>query len=142
MSTATQIPDIEMVIGDYLRESQAILDLDARVGGELPKSFTRPWIRLTQLDATNATNSEVERLISFLVQLDCYAGSDPQGGQAQAVGLGRAARALLIAAQKQTLDGVVITAVEVRSHARITDLDFTPARERTVLTVEIWAHSE
>lgn len=140
MSILSQIPDIEKLVGSYLRDDDNIQALNARVGGQLPKTFTNPWVRLTLLDATNATNSEVERLISYLVQADCYAGSDPQVGQAQASQLGITVRAILISAQKQTLDGAVITAVEIRSHARLPDLDFDPPRERVTITAEIWAH--
>jgi hypothetical protein len=137
MSTDT-ILDLEKITGDYLRASS---DVGARVSGQLPKTFVNPWIRVTQIDASNATgNLRVEHLVSYLLQYDCYAGEEADNAQAQASQLGRTTRAALIDMQDQTLEGAVISGVEVRNDARIPDLDFNPPRERRVLTVEIWAH--
>jgi hypothetical protein len=141
ISTTDQILDIERITGDYLRNNAAVVALGARVSGQLPKTFVKSWIRVTQIDAANATgNLRVEHLVSYLLQYDCYAGEEADNAQLQASQLGRAVRAALIDMQDQTLEGAVITGVEVRNDARLPDLDFTPPRERRVLTVEIWAH--
>ena len=140
MSTTT-ILDMERISGDYLRANADVTTLQARVAGQLPKTFTKPWVRVTMIDATNVTgNQRVEHLVSYLLQFDAYAGAETDNAQAQAVALARTVRSALIDMQDQTLEGAVITAVEVRNHARLPDLDFDPPRERHVLTVEIWAH--
>ena len=141
MSVTPQILDVERITGDYLRADADITTLQARVAGQLPKTFTKPWVRVTQIDAANVTgNQRVEHLVSYLLQFDCYAGAETDNAQAQASALGRTVRAALIDMQDQTLDGAVITGAEVRNDARLPDLDFDPPRERRVLTVEIWAH--
>ena len=140
-SVTPQILDLEMITGDCLRANADVTALDARVAGQLPKTFTKPWVRVTQIDAANATdNLRVEHLVSYLLQYDCYAGAETDNAQAQASALGRTVRAALIDLQDQTLDGAVITGAAVRNDARLDDLDFDPPRSRRVLTVEIWAH--
>ena len=139
--SATTILDLERVTGNYLRAHPDVTALDARVSGQLPATFTRPWVRVTQIDALNATdNLRVEHLVSYLLQYDCYAGAETDNAQAQASQLGRTVRAALIDMQDQTIDGAVITGCAVRSDPRLPDLAFDPPRERRVLTVEIWAH--
>jgi hypothetical protein len=142
MSTSSPpILDMERITGDYLRSDADVSALGARVSGQLPKTFTNPWIRVTQLDAANATaNLRVEHLVSYLMQFDVYAGEEATNAQAQASQLARTMRAALIDMQDTTIEGAVISGVEVRNDARLPDLDFSPPRERRVLTVEIWAH--
>lgn len=140
MSVET-ILDLEQITGTYLRAHPDIVALDARVAGQLPKTFTKPWVRVTQIDALNATdNLRAEHLVSYLMQLDCYAGAETDNAQSQASTLGRTVRGVLVDMQDQTLDGAVITGCAVRNDARLPDLDFDPPRERRVLTMEIWAH--
>ena len=141
MSTLALIPDLEALAGNVLRNHDAIIGLDARVAGRIPKSFTKPWIRVTQLDALKEPNSPIDHLISYLVQIDVWAGSETDHGQAEASLLARTARAVLMGLRGQVIDGVVIARVETRSMARIPDLDFDPPRERYLLSVEIWAHA-
>ena len=137
------ILDMERITGNYLRADADVAALDARVAGQLPKTFTKPWVRITQIDAANATNNlRVEHFVSYMLQYDAYAGAETDNAQAQASMLGRTVRAALIGMQDQTLDGAVITGVAVRNDARLPDLDFDPPRERRVLTVEVWAHPE
>jgi hypothetical protein len=144
MSAVALIPDIERVVGDHLRDQAEIAAFDARVAGQIPRSFTRPWIRLTVLDATDKAavfGVGVEHLISFMLQVDVWAGSTPEHAQAEAGGLARTARAVLCDMRGQTVDGVVIADVRVMSHARIPDEAFDPWRERHILTAEIHAHN-
>lgn len=136
---AAQI-DMEKIIGDVLRDSPEIIALDARVAGQIPRTFTKPWVRVTQLDATNVSDSDdIEHLMSYLIQLDCYAGSDPQIGQAEASALARAVRGVLFSCKDSVVDAVIST-VTFRNHARIPDLSFDPPRERFVLDAEVFAH--
>jgi len=141
MSTVT-ILDLEKITGDYLRNDPDVTALGARVSGEIPKTFKNPWVRITQVDALNATGTpDVEHLVSYLLQYDAWAGEETDNQQAQASTLGRTVRAALVGMQGQTLQGAVVTGVEVRNDARVPDQDFDPPRQRRVLTVEIWAHS-
>lgn len=134
------IPDAEMLVGDWLRTHPDIGALDARVAGKTPSSMGKPWIRVTQLGVPRAHR---EHLLTFALQLDCYAGKDATDlhtGQAQASLLARTARAVLMAQAGVTRDGVVISHVRVTGHPRVPDTTLEPARERMILTVEITLH--
>jgi hypothetical protein len=139
------LPDLEAAVGDHLRNHEEIVALGARVAGQLPRSFTTSWVRLTQLDAKNAARSAWaldERLIDHLLQFDCYAGSEASFAQAEASTLARTVRAVLVAMPGQTLDGaVVVTDVLIVSHARIPDLEFKPPRERFAISATVIAHA-
>jgi hypothetical protein len=140
----TILPDLEAIIGDHLRGHDAIVALDARVAGKIPRSFTRPWVRITQLDATNtarSANALDETLVDYLLQLDVWAGSDSSFAQAQASELARTARAVLVAMAGGTFAGVVVTDVRIVSMARVPDLDLEPPRERVVLVAQVVAHA-
>jgi hypothetical protein len=98
-------------------------------------------VRVTQLDGADVSN--VEHLIDYLVQFDCYAGKDAMDdhvGQAEASLLARTVRAVLKAAKGQTIGGAVISSVRFQGMPRIPDPDFEPARERYVLTATIHMH--
>jgi hypothetical protein len=139
VSAVAQIPDLERIAGDFLREHPGIQPL-ARVSGTLPKSFASAWVKVCQLDARPEQTFTAEHLISYLIQLDCYAGSDPEGAQAQAATLARAARAAIHQLAGQTVDGAAVGRVAVTADARIPDTSFAPPRERRIVTVEIHAH--
>jgi hypothetical protein len=140
MTALVLIPDGPAIIGSQLREHPAVMSLDARVAGRLPTSFTKPWIKITQLDATNVTGGQPEHLISYYLQFDCYAGSTADNSQAQASLLGRTLRAVLNDLTEQDIDGVVVAHVAFTSDARIPDEAFEPARERVVLDAEVRMH--
>jgi hypothetical protein len=135
----TLIPDAELAVGAYLRTHDDIEALGARVLGKTPADTGRPWVRLTQLDAREAGNSRVEHLIGFLVQLDCYADTDNEQGDA--VVLGRSVRAALNQLPNTIVSGAVVTRVEFIGHTRLPDPDFEPARERVIITAEIHMHA-
>jgi hypothetical protein len=140
MTALTLIPDGPAIVGKQLREHPDVMALGARVAGQIPKSFTKPWVKITQLDATNVTGGQPEHLINFYLQCDCYAGSEANNAQAQASLLGRTIRAVLHDLTEQALDDVVITKVVFTSNARVPDEAFEPARERVVLDVEVTLH--
>jgi hypothetical protein len=140
MGAVAQIPDLEQIAGDFLRDHPDIQPL-ARVSGTLPKSFASAWVKVTQLDARPETTFTTDHLISYLLQLDCYAGSEPEGGQAQAATLARAVRAAIHQLAGQTLDGAAVGRVQITADARIPDTSFAPPRERRIVTVEIYAHA-
>lgn len=139
--TLTLIPDIEAVVGPYLRADTDVTALvDAsRILGQAPGTTDDAWVRITQLDARNQTEP-VDHLILFMVQLDCYASKTGLDGsqQKEATLIARTVRASLKAAAG-THDDTVITGVSV-SQSRQPDTDFEPARQRVILTAQVWAH--
>ena len=140
MTTLTVIPDAPAIVGSQLRGHPDVMALDTRVAGQIPKSFTKPWVKITQLDATNVTGGRPEHLINFYLQFDCYAGAQADNAQEQASRLGRTIRAVLHDLTEQDIDGVVVTHVAFTSDARIPDEAFEPARERVVLDAEVRMH--
>ncbi len=132
------IPDGELIIGRYLREHPDIRALGARVVGKTPDDPSKPWIKLTQIDAPTVGNSRSEHLIAWMGQFDCYAGKE--GGQAEASELTRKARALLAVANQVDHEGAIVTGSRFVSCPRIPDTAFEPARERFALTAVIYMH--
>ncbi len=142
MSPLPVILDAEQLVGGWLREHDDILALDARVAGRTPDALTRPWVRVTQLAAPDEGHG-LEHLVDYIVQCDCYAGSDAMSdfrGQATASDLARTARAVLKALERTTTDGAVITRVRFSTHLRAPDTAMEPATERVVLTAELKMH--
>lgn len=138
------ILDAEALVGAWLREHADIIALDARVAGRTPDSLTRPWVRVTQLDATPINRSGLDYAVDYMIQLDCYAGSDAAAdfrGQAEASLLARTARAVLKALEGTvTDDDVVVSRVAFSTHLRAPDTAMEPARERIILVAEILLH--
>lgn len=142
--TLQTIPDLEAIVGAHLRAHPDIVALNTRVAGRTPGSMTNSWVRVTQLDAADSRVSQVEHLIDFPLQLDCYAGSaamDAHSGQTQASLLARTVRAVLKSMEGQSVGGVVVTRVRFNGMPRLPDTTFEPARERFVLTAEIMVHA-
>ncbi len=136
------ILNAEALIGKYLRELPALKDLKVKVLGETPpkKDQANPWIRLTLIDPQNATgNTLVEHLVSYYLQLDCYAGAT--GGQAEAFAVATTARDALIGlSDADPFEEAVVTDADPLSMPRIPDDDLTPTRQRYVLDIEVWMH--
>lgn len=137
------IVDGEKVTGDYLRAHAEVVELDARVLGKTPDDPDgRPWVRVTQLDASQDRNSRADHLTAFLFQIDCYASKSGLNGspQAEAQLLGRTVRAALI--DMPGLRGTaVVTSARIVGHTRRPDTDLESARERVILTVQAWMHA-
>lgn len=133
------IPDAEKLVGNYLRGV-----LGTRVRGSPPDEDQRvePWVMLTQLDADNDPEVTPDYLITYMLQLDCYAGKT--GGHPEAVHLGGSVRqALAVLNGAGTILGgsAVVTSVRFSSHARVPDTQaFEPARERIVLDALVTMH--
>jgi hypothetical protein len=133
------ILNAEAIVGSYLREHPDLIAIEARVLGSAPKKTGKPWVRTTLLDPENVTGTnQVEHLVAYYMQLDCYAGSE--GGQPAAFRLAKAVRAALVDITKAELEGAVATDVEFPSMPRIPDTDFEPARERFVLDACVYMH--
>jgi hypothetical protein len=133
------IPYAEKILSDHLRTDADLVAMGARVVGKTPSTTAEPWVRVTQLDAQDIPSSDSEHLIDFLVQFDCYAGSD--GGQPEANLLARTVRESLREARDATHSGAVVTRARIVGHLRLPDQDFEPARERFVLTAAVHIHN-
>ena len=130
--------DIVAIVGDYLRSQEAVSDLVGdRVSHKTPETLDQPWVRLTQLDASNETgNRQVEHLVSYYLQVDAYAGKANR--YAEAVDLSIAVRSALVDLPKADLEGAVATDVGFLSMPSSPDPDI--GRERVILDAEIYAH--
>lgn len=128
------IADIEKIVAGYLRDAP---ELGSRVVGKTPSDLTDSWVRLTVINAPQDARSQADHLITFNLQLDCYAGSS--GGQPEASLLARTVRELLIAIPG-TYEETVVSGARITSMARIPDTGLEPARERFILTATVWAH--
>lgn len=132
------IPDAEAICGAYLREQDSLVALSVNVATQLPRTFTRPWVRVIQLDNPAVNGSRTDHLIEYMLQFDCYAGSE--GGSPEASLVTRTVREALRALPQASLDDAVVTGVQFISCPRIPDTDFEPARERYALSALVWMH--
>lgn len=137
----TVVPDPERVIYEFLTAHTDIEPLETRIVGRTPSQTTvkqggkdkvMPWVRVTLLDERNITGAPVEEVVSALLQLDIYAGS-----QADVLLHARTIRAALFddLPGSTVADALVYEVVTV-GMARIPDSDFEPARERVMLTID------
>lgn len=132
------IADLEKIAADYIRTNSAVHALTTRVVSKTPDTTTTAWVRTTTLDARDDARSNLDHLITYLVQFDCYSGAT--GGKPEASALARTVRAALKAMPGKH-DGAIITRVAFTGHIRIPDTALEPARERFIVTAEIRAHS-
>jgi hypothetical protein len=134
------ILDAKEIVRSYALGQPVIEDLEARVVGKTPETMTKPWVRITLLDPQNATGiNRVEHLISYYLQLDCYAGA--KGGEPEAFKLAQGVRAALVEGLPEAdLEGAVVTDVAALSMPHVPDDDFKPPRDRFILDVEIHMH--
>lgn len=128
------IVDAERLISDHLRETT-----DHRIVGRTPKDRAEPWVRVTQINAPSDPTSQVDHLVAFYLQFDCYAGAE--GGQPEASLLAREIREALNEAPITDFDGAVVSSVKINGASRIPDDAIEPARERFILTSTIHMHS-
>ena len=133
------IPDVEDIVGDYLRTHPDVVAIGAKVVGTSLGTSTVPWVRVTCLDSPR--RGPIDHLIEFYLQLDCFPGTGVAknvGGQAQVNLLQRTVRAALMALPGASLS-VFVTAVDVR-HARLLDTTVEPAVPYVALTATVWLH--
>ena len=138
--TLTLAPDIEKVVFEYLRDHADIAPLNTRVVGKTPDDTAASWARVTQLDASQT--DQADHLSDFLLQIDCYpSATGLDGSQQKEVSLlARTVRAAM-RDMPGIRSGTVVTGVRVTGDARVPDTDFEPARERRILTIQVWAHA-
>lgn len=137
------IPDAEALVGAWLRENDDLIALEARVAGRTPNTTTKPWIRVTQIDAKAIPRARGERHIDYVMQLDCYAGGEAMAaftGQAEASLVRRTARAVLKGMQHTVADDIAVGRVRFTTDIRNPDTAMEPARERYILIAEILMH--
>lgn len=132
------IADLEKIAADYLRDHPAVHALTTRVVSKTPETTATSWVRTTTLDARDEARSNLDHLITFLLQLDCYAGAT--GGKPEASHLARTVRSAL-KGMPGSHDGAVVSRVAFTGHIRIPDTAIEPARERFILTALITAHA-
>jgi hypothetical protein len=136
--------DAAPLVGGWLRDHDDLIALDARVAvGELPRTTTRPWVRITELDALPIARTRLDHAIRYAMQFDCYAGEEATAafeGRREASLLVRTVRAILRSWEGTTRDEAVIAAVRILGCPRVPDADYEPARERYALTAEILMH--
>jgi len=136
------IPDMEKIVGDYLRADDDVTALGAKVTGRRLGTSTVPWVLVTQLDVRDVGHG-LEHFTDHLLQLDCYAGktaTQNEDGAAVATDLGRTCRAVLHAMTRAADLDVTVAAVTFVGMARIPDTDLEPAMERVILSVELRVH--
>lgn len=137
------IPDAEALVGAWLRENDSLIALETRVAGRTPNTTTKPWIRVTQINAVPIARAKGEHHIDYTIQLDCYAGGDAMAaftGQAEASLVRRTARAVLKGMQFTVVDDIVVGRVRFPTDLRNPDTVMEPARERYILIAEILMH--
>jgi hypothetical protein len=131
-------PRMQKLVADYLRAVEPVADIiGRRVVAKTPDTTAEPWVRLTQLAAPQTPGSPVDYLVAYYFQLDCYAGKD--GGEPEAETLQAAVCDALVAIADTEHDGAQVTAGRVESAHSRPDTDFTPARERFIVTATVHA---
>lgn len=133
------IPDGEAILGDFLREHPEVKALGARVVPATPGNTGAPWVRVTQIDATDVGESKSEHLIEWFGAFDCYAGKEAgaDDGQEVASNLTRTVRAALKQLDRETNpEGAVTSRVRFVSCPRIPDPDLDDM-ERFQLSVTL-----
>lgn len=131
-------PDIEQIVADYLREHPDVRAVVQRVVSRTPTSTGTPWVRWVQIDDWGQ-GDPADHLRGYLLQFDCYAGSDNSREAASLIA--RTVRAALVAMVGVHRDAV-ITGVPPRliGASRIPDDRLDPARERVIVTATVFAH--
>lgn len=127
--------DIESLLTTYLKA-----ETGERIVGETPSTTTEPWVKITLLDTYDRTRP-VDRLNRFVVQLDCYAGTNGPAGQGEAQGIASTVREFLLTMPGEEFTDVVVTNAIVRGPRRIPDMEFKPARQRYIVEAELDVHS-
>lgn len=125
------IPNVEVLLGGYVRSN-----LGARVVSLTPTDRDTPWVRYSLLDITDG--GEADHLVNALVQFDCLAGK--ANGRGEAWDLGVRVRDLLKRVQHESFTGAVFTGASVSGPSLIPDDDFEPARQRAVISAQVWLH--
>lgn len=129
----------EKLVADHLRADAAVAALvGRRVLAYPPDSIAEPWVRVRQIDAPEHPQGGGDHLVGYLIQLDCYAGAT--GGQPEASAVCRAVRRSLKEIEGTHDEGISTGARISGGGSRIDDTDIEPARERYIMTAQVWCH--
>lgn len=137
--TTDLTPDVEAIVGAYLRQHPAVKALGAKVVGETPSNKEKLWVTVTQLDDPAVEDHYSDYLIDWMGQFDCYAGAT--GGQGEASLLTRTVRAALKELPDADLEAIIVSRARFLSCPRIPDTDLEPARQRFALTASLILHA-
>lgn len=132
------IPDVEQVVGAYLRQYPAIETVGAMVVGETRSNKEGPWVTVTQLDDPAVEDHHSDYLLDWMGQFDCYPGAT--GGQGEASLLTRTVRQALKEMPDADVPEIVVSRVRFLSCPRLLDTDLEPARLRYALTASLVLH--
>lgn len=133
----TVAPDVEQIVADYLRDHPDVRAVVTRVVPRTQSSTATPWVRYVQIDDWDQARP-ANHLRGYLLQFDCYAGSDSSRETASLIA--RTVVAALCAMAGMTLRGATITDATA-SGTRIPDDRLSdPPRERYVVTATVHAH--
>jgi hypothetical protein len=127
--------DAEALLTAYLKPFAE--NLSAVVVGEAPEDTAQAFVKLTQIEARNQGNPDVDRFTRFQIQIDCYASENGPEGQGEASELYRTMRAALVDLPAEEAE---VTAVRFGSAIRMPDKDFKPARQRFIFDAHVYAH--
>lgn len=134
------IPSAEKVVRAHLAADATVTAIAPapRIGPRTPTSTEEPWVRITLFDDP-PTDDGVDHHIAAYMQIDCFAGTN--GDQGDADDLSRAVRAALATMPSASHDGAVVSGIRRPTRARIPDVDFEPAMERYTVTVTVYLHA-
>jgi hypothetical protein len=133
------LPDPELVLSAYLRAHPAVTALVDRIGTKTPGKIDEPWVRMTLLVNPPDRTSPALHLSTALIQLDCYAGAERTGAQAQASLLARTVQGAIQDMPAAIHDGAVVTKATA-SVRRLPDTSIDPERERFIVEATITLH--
>jgi len=136
------IPDAEAIVGRYLRTHPLIVAVGASVGPGIPDRTAAPWVKLVQLNGPSDRDVDVDHIVRFMLQLDCYCGRAAQAAardQATASLLARSVREALTS-MAGVHDGAAVGNAQIVSDPRVPDTRFEPAMERRIITAIVVMH--
>lgn len=132
------IPDSQRIVADFLREN------GIRAAVKPPSSTKTSWVMVTEIAAPQMPGSPADAIVTFIMQLDCYAGEDVRGeihGAPEANDLCRTVRDLLQALPQEEIADADVSAVRVTNQFPQRDEDYKPARDRWILDIAMTARS-
>lgn len=132
------IPDALALTIGYLSKHPAVVAFHADIRTELNGDFSRPTVKVTQLDAEDRAE-HLEYLTAFLIQLDCYSATLGPAGTGQASLLNRTVRAAMF--EMPGIHGdTVVKAVRFGVNPQIPDPAWDPPRQRWTLEAWVYTH--
>lgn len=134
-------PDLEQILISHLAASPEVQAVcGTRVGARHPRNTSDPWVRVMLIDDRLPARSTALHTVTGLLQLDCYGSDNENTAQEQASTLARVCRQALHALVGEQAGGVVVARCKAEAMRRLPDLEFSPARERFILDVDVVAH--